>query len=57
VVVPPAERVVYYAGVGVLAAAGLIEWPLAVVVAAGHVVADQQMFSRLRGLGEAAEPA
>lgn len=55
VVIPPPERVAYYAGVGVLAAVGLIEWPLAVVVAAGHVMADQQVFSRLRGLGEAAE--
>jgi hypothetical protein len=57
VVVPPPERVVYYAGMGVLAAVGLIEWPLAVAVAAGHVLADQRMFSRLRGLGEAAESA
>ena len=55
VVIPPPDRVAYYAGVGVLAAVGLIEWPLAVVVAAGHVLADQNLFSRLRGLGEAAE--
>jgi hypothetical protein len=57
VVIPPPDRVAYYAGVGVLAAVGLIEWPLAVVVATGHVLADQNMFSRLRGLGEAAESA
>jgi hypothetical protein len=57
VVIPPPDRVAYYAGMGVLAAVGLIEWPLAVVVAAGHVLADQQVFSRLRGLGEAAESA
>jgi hypothetical protein len=57
VVVPPPERVVYYAGLGVLAAVGLVEWPLAVAVAAGHVLADQKMFRRLRGLGEAAESA
>jgi hypothetical protein len=47
----------YYAGIGLLAAVGLIEWPLAVVIATGHLLADQHMFSRLRGLGEAAESA
>jgi len=57
VVIPPTDRMAYYAGIGVLAAVGLIEWPLAVVVAAGHVLADQPMFSLLRGLGEAAESA
>lgn len=55
VVVPPPDRMAYYAGMGVLAAVGLIEWPLAIVVAAGHALSDQHMFSRLRGLGEAAE--
>lgn len=57
VMVPPPERVAYYTGMGVLAAVGLIEWPLAVVIAAGHVLADQHMFARIRGLGEAAEAA
>lgn len=57
VMVPPPERVAYYAGIGALAAVGLIEWPLAVVMAAGHVLSDQRVFSRLRGLGEAAESA
>ncbi len=53
--VPPPERVAFYAGMGVMAAVGLIEWPLAIVVAAGHVLADQNMFARIRGLGAAAE--
>lgn len=57
VVMPPPERMAYYAGMGVLAAAGVIEWPLAIVVAAGHMLADQNVFTRLRGLGEAAESA
>jgi hypothetical protein len=55
VTIPPTDRVAFYAGVGVLAAVGIIEWPLAAVIAAGHVLADQRFFSRLRGLGEAAE--
>jgi hypothetical protein len=57
VMIPPPDRVFFYVGVGVLAAVGIIEWPLAAVVAAGHVMADQRIFSRLRGLGEAAESA
>src|SRR5262245_12157882 len=57
IALPPPERVAYYAGMGVLVAVGLIEWPLAIVVAGGHVLADQSMFARIRGLGEAAESA
>lgn len=57
VTIPPPERVAYYTGMGLLAAFGVIEWPLAVVIAAGHVLADQHMSSRLQGLGEAAEAA
>jgi hypothetical protein len=47
--------VAYYAGIGVLAAFGVIEWPLALVIVGGHLLADQQAFVRLRGLGEAIE--
>jgi len=57
VVLPPPQRMVYYAGMGAMAAAGLIEWPLTVMIVAGHVLADQDIFGRLRGLGEAMESA
>jgi hypothetical protein len=53
--VPPPERMVYYAGVGALAVLGVVEWPLALVIVAGHLLADQQTFGRIRGLGEAME--
>jgi hypothetical protein len=55
VMIPPPDRVAYYAGIGVLAVVGIIEWPLALVICAGHALADQHVFSRLQGLGEAAE--
>lgn len=55
--VPPPEKVAFYAGMGVMAAVGLIDWPVAIVITAGHVLADQKMFSRIRGLGAAAEEA
>jgi hypothetical protein len=57
VMVPPPDRVAYYAGMGVLAAIGVIEWPLAAVISAGHALADQHMFASVRGLGEAVEAA
>jgi hypothetical protein len=57
VAVPSADRLAFYAGVGVLAALGLIEWPVAAVIAGGPVLADQHMFSWLREVGEAAESA
>jgi hypothetical protein len=57
VAVPTADRLAFYAGIGVLAALGLIEWPVAAVIAGGHLLADQHMFSWLREVGEAAESA
>jgi hypothetical protein len=55
--VPPPDKVAYYAGLGVLAAVGVIEWPLALVITAGHVLADQHLSGLAKGLGEALESA
>lgn len=55
--VPPPDKLAYYAGVGVLAAFGVLEWPVAGAIVAGHVLVDQHRFAALRGLGEAAEAA
>ncbi|MFY1705202.1 hypothetical protein ACN28G_26370 [Micromonospora sp. WMMA1923] len=57
VAVPPPDKVAYYAGVGVLAAIGVIEWPLALVITAGHVLADQHLSGLAKGVGEALETA
>ncbi|MFI6227124.1 hypothetical protein ACIBCR_07355 [Micromonospora echinospora] len=53
----PPDKVAYYAGVGVLAALQVIEWPLAVVITAGHLLADQHLSGLARGVGEAMETA
>lgn len=55
--VPPPDKVAYYAGLGVLAALQVIEWPLAVVITAGHLLADQHMSGLVKGVGEALESA
>lgn len=56
-VVPPPDKLAYYAGVGVLAALQIIEWPLALVVTVGHVLADQHLSGLARGVGEALQEA
>lgn len=45
----------YYGGVAALAIMGLVEWPIAVIVAAGHVLATQHKSPMLRDAGEAIE--
>ncbi|MEU5788506.1 hypothetical protein ABZ754_12335 [Micromonospora purpureochromogenes] len=55
--VPPPDKLAYYAGLGVLAALQVIEWPLALVVTAGHLLADQHMSGLAKGLGEALQSA
>ncbi|MEU6072560.1 hypothetical protein [Micromonospora sp. NPDC047074] len=57
VAVPPPDKIAYYAGIGVLAALQVIEWPLALVITAGHVLADQHLSGLAKGIGEALETA
>ncbi|MEV5763266.1 hypothetical protein AB0L34_01625 [Micromonospora sp. NPDC052213] len=57
VAVPPPDKLAYYAGLGVLAALQVIEWPLALVITAGHLLADQHLSGLAKGLGEALETA
>jgi hypothetical protein len=50
---PPVEHLAFYAGLGVLAAAEVIEWPVALVVTAGHVLSGLSNRPALEELGEA----
>ncbi|GAA2893258.1 hypothetical protein GCM10010517_57760 [Streptosporangium fragile] len=49
---PPPERLAYYGGLGALAVAGLIEWPVAAAIGVGTVIAQ-----RARRESRSAEPA
>ena len=40
---PPAERMAYYAGLGALAAFGVIEWPVAAAIGAGTILAKRTL--------------
>ncbi|TNH27451.1 hypothetical protein FHG89_17860 [Micromonospora orduensis] len=57
VAVPPPDRIAYYAGIGVLVALQVIEWPLALAITAGHLLTDQHFSGLVGGIGEALEEA
>lgn len=57
VTLPPAEQLAYLAGVGVLAALELVDWPVAVVLVLGHELAASRNHRLLRDFGEALEEA
>ena len=52
---PP--ELVFIAGVGVLAVVGALEWPVAAVVAAGHVLAAGARNRTIQEIGEALQEA
>ncbi|WP_201452642.1 hypothetical protein [Streptomyces sp. HM190] len=53
----PPEQLAFLAGVGVLAACEIIEWPVALVLAVGHQLAHSHHGRMLREFGEALEEA
>ena len=54
---PLRDQLVFVGGVGLLAVVGLIEWPVAAVVGAGHLLAAKRNNRALREFGEALEQA
>lgn len=55
--VPRPEQIAYYGGLALLAAFEIIDWPVAVAVAAGHILANNHRNEMLEQLGEALEEA
>lgn len=53
--IPRPEQLAYYGGIALLAAFELIDWPVAVVIAAGHLMASNHHNHVLEELGEAME--
>jgi hypothetical protein len=53
--IPRPEQLAYYGGLAALAAFELIDWPVAVVIAAGHILAANHHNRLLEELGEAME--
>ncbi|MGF2945095.1 hypothetical protein [Mycobacterium sp. Lab-001] len=55
--IPRPEQLAYYGGLAALAAFELIDWPVALVIAAGHIMANNHHNRLLEELGEAIEEA
>lgn len=55
--IPRPEQLAYFGGLAALAAFELIDWPVAVVIAAGHLLASSHHNKILEELGEAMEEA
>jgi hypothetical protein len=54
---PPPEALAWLGGLATLTALGLLEWPVAAVIGAGHLLAVQNHLKLLRDFGEALESA
>lgn len=57
VVTPPLEHTLFYAGLGALAVAEIVEWPLALLLMGGHILMDATNRPGLNALGEALDEA
>ncbi|MUL77101.1 hypothetical protein [Mycolicibacterium sp. CBMA 226] len=55
--IPRPEQLAYIGALAALAAFEIVEWPVAVVVAAGHLLAENQHSRAAREFGEALEEA
>lgn len=51
------DQAAFYAGLGALAAVGLIDWPVAAAVGAGHWLMRRSQSGTLRRFGEALDEA
>ena len=54
---PPVEHLAFYAGLGALAVAEIIEWPVALMLAAGHILIGLTNRPALNELGEVLDEA
>jgi hypothetical protein len=53
----PPDQLAYLAGIAALTALEIIEWPIALVIAAGHLLAEQRRSNTHAPFGEALEQA
>jgi hypothetical protein len=55
--IPPPDRLVFYTALGLLAAFQVIDWPVALIVGIGHVLAEQRHWRTGQDVGEALQTA
>jgi hypothetical protein len=51
--VPSPDRLAFYGGIAALALFGIVEWPVALVIGVGHLLADDHHHKLLADFGEA----
>jgi len=54
---PEPQRLTYYAAIGALGVLGVLEWPVALVLAGGHALASDQHNRAVQQFGDALEDA
>jgi len=54
---PEPQRLAFYGGLAALAAFGILDWPVAVVMGIGHLLAEDHHHKLLCDFGEALEEA
>ncbi|KQW06968.1 hypothetical protein [Streptomyces sp. Root369] len=54
---PPPDQLAFMAGLGVLAALEIVEWPVALAITVGHKLAHSHHGRALREFGDALEEA
>jgi hypothetical protein len=54
---PNPQRLAWFGGLTILVAAGLIEWPVALVLSIGHVLSESHHNHIVRDFGQALEEA
>lgn len=54
---PQPDRLAWYGGITTLAVLGVVEWPVAVAIAVGHLIAENHHNRLLHDFGEALEEA
>jgi hypothetical protein len=57
VTLPPPDQLAYLAGIAALVAIGCVEWPVAALLGAGHILAADRTHKIIADFGEALEQA
>ncbi len=55
--IPRPEHLAYYGALGVLVAVEIVDWPIALAIAAGHALTEQHHSRVAQEIGEAIEDA
>lgn len=55
--IPPVEDLAWYAGIGLLGASGLVDWPILAIVVTGKILSEVKGNKAISNLGSSLEEA